>query len=92
MLDAKAHRALAARQSPDPPFASLYPTVTKYMEAHELSAPSYRYVYILWFFFLGVGALLGLERLLSVGDRTIIGTLWYKWSTHNLVFLSLIHI
>ena len=86
MLDAKAHRTLAARQSPDPPFASLYPTVTKYMEAHELSAPSYRYVYILWFFFLGVGALLGLERLLSVGDRTIIGTLWYKWSTHNLVF------
>lgn len=59
--------------------------VLKYLRAHELSNPSYRYIFILWFIILGFGVLLGVERAFGILDRTIVGAMWTKWAARHRV-------
>ena len=56
-----------------------------YLGAHELSAPSERYVYILWIVLACLGLFLGFEHFVGLTDRTIAGAVWSKWSTANHV-------
>ncbi|WFC94560.1 hypothetical protein MBRA1_001192 [Malassezia brasiliensis] len=56
-----------------------------YLDAHELSKPSERYVYIFWILLACMGLALGLEHLVGLTDRTFFGALWCKWSTSNHV-------
>ncbi|WFD22900.1 hypothetical protein MEQU1_001579 [Malassezia equina] len=56
-----------------------------YLNAHELSAPSERYVYILWILFACFLVLLGIEHLVGITQRTWLGALWTKWSTMHYV-------
>lgn len=60
-------------------------TVLRYMKAHELSVPSFRYIFILWFIIVGLGILLGLERALGIFERTIVGAMWTKWAARHRV-------
>ncbi|WFD33782.1 hypothetical protein MCUN1_000599 [Malassezia cuniculi] len=59
--------------------------VLLYMRAHELSHPSYRYVFILWFIIVGFGVVLGLERAFGILERTIVGAVWTKWAARHRV-------
>ncbi|KAJ1032917.1 hypothetical protein NDA16_000196 [Ustilago loliicola] len=51
-----------------------------------LSAPSYRYVYLLWFVTIVVCLVLGSFHMLGVGDRSYIGAKWKRWATKNRVY------
>ncbi|WFD27035.1 hypothetical protein MNAN1_002029 [Malassezia nana] len=69
--------------SPSSEPASVYGMA--YLNAHELSAPSLRYIYILWILVACFVVLLGVEHLLGLTQRTWIGALWTKWSTMHYV-------
>ena len=79
------HIPLAKRTAPDIALAM------SYLNAHELSSPSERYVYILWILVAVLAVLLGLEYILCLTQRTILGVIWSKWATMQYN-LSLIHI
>ncbi|WFD01766.1 hypothetical protein MOBT1_000442 [Malassezia obtusa] len=74
----------AARARRAPP-GSLVEQGMTYLGAHELSPPSERYVYIFWFLLAGMAAVLGIEHLTGLMDRTPLGALWCKWATSNHV-------
>ena len=75
----------AARAATPAPTEPLTVYAMSYLDAHELSAPSERYVYILWILFACFVVLLGVEHLVGVTQRTWIGALWTKWSTMHYV-------
>jgi len=85
------HIPLAKRTAPDIALAM------SYLNAHELSSPSERYVYILWILVAVLAVLLGLEYILCLTQRTILGVIWSKWATmqynprhvHRLAFVNL---
>lgn len=56
-----------------------------YLAAHELSAPSERYVYILWILFACLALLLGIEHMLGLTQRSFLGAVWTKWATMHYV-------
>lgn len=85
------HTPPAKRRAPDIEFAM------SYLNAHELSSSSERYVYILWILVAVLAVLLGLEYILCLTQRTIFGIIWSKWATmqysprhiHRLAFVTL---
>ena len=85
------HIPLAKRTAPDIALAM------SYLNAHELSSPSERYVYILGILVAVVAVLLGSEYILCLTQRTILGVIWSKWATmqynprhvHRLAFVTL---
>ncbi|WFD19292.1 hypothetical protein MCAP1_001517 [Malassezia caprae] len=79
------HATLAARAATPTPAEPLTAYAMSYLNAHELSAPSERYVYILWILFACFTVLLGAEHLTGITQRTWIGALWTKWSTMHYV-------
>lgn len=56
-----------------------------YLEAHELSSPSERYVYLLWILVACFAVLLGVEHMLGLTQRTWLGAVWTKWSTMQYI-------
>ena len=63
-----------------------YQYLQGYFGAHMLPAPSYRYVYLLWFVTIAVCLVLGTFHMLGVGDRSYIGAKWKRWATKNRVY------
>ncbi|KAN0061676.1 hypothetical protein ACQY0O_005667 [Thecaphora frezii] len=63
-----------------------YQYLSGYFPAHMLPAPSYRYIYILWFVIAFVAILLGFFHWLQLAERTYIGAVWKKWATKNRVY------
>lgn len=63
-----------------------YQYLQGYFNAHMFPAPSYRYVYVLWFVTIVVCLVLGTFHMLGVGDRSYIGAKWKRWATKNRVY------
>lgn len=65
-----------------------YNYLKSYFNAHMLSIPSHRYLYVMWFIFVTFIAFLSILHHTHLGDSTFLGAWWTKIATKNRVIKS----
>lgn len=57
----------------------------RYLDAHQLSVPSHRYIYVLWIVLVGVLLLVSALHHAGIGDRSYLGAAWNKFAVKHRV-------
>nr|ODO04175.1 ferric-chelate reductase [Cryptococcus depauperatus CBS 7855] len=61
------------------------PYTTAYLEAHRMSWPSYRYVYIMWFIFAAIALLYAISHHIRLSGGSL-GAIYTKWGIRRKAF------